>query len=257
MRLLEDVWVRVSRHTDQTVIIWWKLVWFVPTSSSFLSFQRLISFLHSLLYTIMDAMPPLVALVTLMHSLKWALIRSCQSLSILLVAHKLYHLLVPVCHFVSTSRGAGCARRWTVMSTYTLWQARPVKAAMLENLYLIPLTKHPARPSLSAAHTLCRGSYANFPRPCMTIRSVSLHAHKCPCDYSTLCSTPEAFGDCHLTQSHTATMRSPNKEGQPSLFTPLTSRTHAGRLGCEDLDARLLDDLWGKKKKQPTIARSF
>lgn len=80
----------------------------------------------------------------------------------------------------------------------------------------------------------------------MTIRSVSLHAHKRLCDYSTLYSIPQAFGDGHLTQSHTVTVRCPSKEGEPSLFTPLTSCAHAGRLGCEDLDARLLDDLRGK-----------
>ena len=45
--------------------------------------------LLSFLYGIMDAMPPLVVPVTLMHSLRSVLIRSCQSLSILLVVHKL------------------------------------------------------------------------------------------------------------------------------------------------------------------------
>lgn len=40
------------------------------------------------------------------------------------------------------------------MLTYRLWQARPVKAAMLANVWLIPLPKQPARPSLSAAPTL-------------------------------------------------------------------------------------------------------
>lgn len=88
----------------------------------------------------------------------------------------------------------------------------------------------------------------------MTIRSVSLHAHERPGDYSTLCSTPEAFGGCRLAQSRTDATRSPDEEGRPSLLTPLTSRAHAGRLGCEDLDARLLDDL---REKRNSIIRRY
>lgn len=108
---------------------------------------------------------------------------------------------------------------------------------MLENVWLIPLTKHPTHPSHPAALTLGLTSYANFPGPGMTMRCVSLRAHKHECDYSSLASTSEAFADCHLTRPHTATT------GRASLLTPLTSRAHTGRLGCEDLDAGLLDDL--------------
>lgn len=38
-------------------------------------------------------------------------------------------------------------------------------------------------------------------------------------------------------------------EPPPPLFAPLTSRAHAGRLGGEDLDARLLDDLREREKQ--------
>lgn len=122
---------------------------------------------------------------------------------------------------------------------------------MLENLWLIPLTKHPTHPTRPTALTLGRSSYANFPGPGMTIRCVSLHAHKHGCDYSSLASTPEAFADGHLTRSHTVTT------GRASLLTPLTSRAHAGRLGCEDLDAGLLDDLGEEKKKHNRTIRLF
>lgn len=69
-----------------------------------------------------------------------------------------------------------------------------------------------------------------------------------------LCSTSGALDDCHLTQSHNP--RRPGRRGgggRARLLAPLTSCTHTGRLGREDLNAGLFDDLgveWdGKKTK--------
>lgn len=61
---------------------------------------------------------------------------------------------------------------------------------MLENVWLIPVSKHPVHPSRPAALTLGRSSYANFPGLGMTIRRVSLRAHQPGRDYSSLASTP-------------------------------------------------------------------
>lgn len=41
------------------------------------------------------------------------------------------------------------------MSTYMLWQARPVKAAMHEDLWLIPLTNTPPPAPPFLLHTRC------------------------------------------------------------------------------------------------------
>lgn len=61
---------------------------------------------------------------------------------------------------------------------------------MLKDSRLIPLTSTPTTPLPSSsffffAHTLCRSGYANFPRPWVTIRSLSPRGHKRPCNYST------------------------------------------------------------------------
>lgn len=128
---------------------------------------------------------------------------------------------------------------------------------MLKDSQLIPLTNTHAPPLLFFAHTLRWGGYANFPRPWMTIRSLSLHGHERPCNYSTSCSTPEALDDCHLTQSHTGTAQCPNREGEASALTPLTSCTHAGRLCRQDLYAGLLDDLRDKRGRKNTVTRQF
>ena len=86
----------------------------------------------------------------------------------------------------------------------------------------------------------------------MTIRSLSLRGHKRPCDNSTSCSPPEALDDCHRTQTHTVTTFCLDKEGKPPAA--LTSCTHTGRLGRQNLNAGLLNDLRdktkGKKKSQ-------
>lgn len=167
-----------------------------------------------------------------MHSLKWVLIRSCQSSSILQATHKgslspsfLAVILPPISSSCCTEAGERDVERGgevedrveTVWMTI-MWLTRPEKQPCLKihGYFLWPPQCHPN------PHTRCaEAAMLIFPRPWMTIRSLSLCGHKRPCDYSTSCSTPEALDDCHLTQSHSENAWCLNKEGE--TLAPHTS----------------------------------
>lgn len=61
---------------------------------------------------------------------------------------------LPLCETVHQQKSCTCTEVNIHVNIYVV-ASQASKAAMLENVWLIPLTKQPACPSLSAAHTLC------------------------------------------------------------------------------------------------------
>lgn len=162
MRLLEDIcphgeWRTLrlwqeprdcNYHMGTTMILYYSFLIFVLLGHHCCSSPRILSCPS---YPVMDVNLHGLSLVgrLQMHSLKWVLIRLCQSSSILLATHKGSLSLSPsflaVMYFLkqlSRSRGAGRRdRRWgwgqgwndpTDYLAYTMWQTRPEKQPCLK-----------------------------------------------------------------------------------------------------------------------------